>query len=907
MAQDDSDKGLLQEVSQLDLFSQIIQDSPVPTFVIDQNHTVTHWNRACEIVSNFAADDIVGTKDSWRPFYPSMRPTMADLVLDNKPEDLEKYYHGKYAESPLFKGVIEAKDFFPHFNNGGRWLAFSARSITNENGEVIGVVETLRDITDEQKASIELHKHRDQLEELVKSKSSMMSAIVGAAASAIIAIDEKGIILLFNPAAEKLFGWTSDEMLGQNVSMLMEEPYASMHDDFLKRFIESAQSKIIGTEREVRALRKNKTGFPASLSLGHTRMEDNSHFFVGFLLDISSQKEHESELKKAKIAAETAAQAKATFVANMSHEIRTPMNSIIGFSEIVQKSPDIDETTRAYVRTIHSSARGLLGIINDILDVSKLESGQFTLETVNFNLRNVIVDTMRALEHSAGEKNVELLIDYEKRLPLRYVGDPTRLRQVLLNLVGNAIKFTEEGQITVQVKQGAEDTELYFLVRDTGIGMTAQQVCVIFDSFSQADASTTRNYGGTGLGTTISKQIVENMGGKIWVDSLLGKGSTFHFTVKMPTAPEGAACLYDDMDVVEEEYVSPRCFKILLAEDIAENAQLAMIRLEALGHMIDWAKNGREAIKAYKKNDYDIVLMDIWMPEMDGLEASEEIRMYECDVDKNTPILALTASLMQEDHNKCYNAGMNGVEAKPIDFNRLLREMERLVPTGQGTSNTTGVAQQKSWSDDNLPYEMNVLQDCVDYRKGLAVWHDCESYVKALKSFADERHDDARNIANSITGKEGRVEKAREIAHALKGVAANLSVFDVAALATEIDGYLKQKEIVLAQNKLPMLEDALARSVKSISKIKKNAATGDAQLKSFDPIAVALLIKQLEHSLEKLNPDATEPIVEKMREYLSHDDILPIQEAIDVFDFDQAAEEAIVLKEKLNLDGTAGD
>ncbi len=248
------------------------------------------------------------------------------------------------------------------------------------------------------------------------------------------------------------------------------------------------------------------------------------------------------------------------------------MNAILGFSEVVLQDTQLSTETERHVRTLYSAAKSLLTIINDILDVSKLESGKFALETVCFHLPNALADALRTVEHRAAEKNLTITIEYDVHLPIRFMGDPTRLRQVVLNLVGNAIKFTPEGNITLRVKPGDKPDMLQFSVCDQGIGMTPEQVSTVFEPFSQADASTTRRFGGTGLGTTISKQIVDLMDGEIWVDSTFGAGSSFHFTAHLPEATVTDGCLYEHDSRIADGYVSPRLFRILLAEDVEANA-----------------------------------------------------------------------------------------------------------------------------------------------------------------------------------------------------------------------------------------------------------------------------------------------------------------------------------------------
>jgi PAS domain S-box-containing protein len=277
-------------------------------------------------------------------------------------------------------------------------------------------------------AAEEIIRHRDHLQELVSLATAEVSAIVQTAVNGIITINAQGIIQSFNPSAEKLFGWTKDEAIGKNVSILMEEPFASHHDSYLSKFLNTGKAHIIGLGREITAKRKDNSTFPAYLSVGHAQLTETHHFFVGFISDITLQKKAETELRQAKEDAEVGAKAKSAFVANMSHEIRTPMNAIIGFSEVALQDPMLSAETAKHIKTILTSAKSLLGIINDILDVSKLESGKFSLESVCFNLPNALADALRTLENRSKAKGLSLSFEYAATLPIRLMGDPHRLR-----------------------------------------------------------------------------------------------------------------------------------------------------------------------------------------------------------------------------------------------------------------------------------------------------------------------------------------------------------------------------------------------------------------------------------------------------------------------------------------------
>ncbi|MEO5330381.1 MAG: CHASE domain-containing protein [Magnetococcus sp. YQC-5] len=747
-----------------------------------------------------------------------------------------------------------------------------------------------------QRTETELRQHKDHLEDLVAIATAEVKAIMQTAVNAIITIDGKGIIKIFNPAAEKIFGWRKEEVIGKNVGLLMEEPFASRHDDFLRRFIATKEPHIIGFGREIIALRKDGTLFPAHLAVGYAELAEHHHIFVGFLSDITLQKKNETELKQAKEDAEAGARVKAAFIANMSHEIRTPMNAVIGFAEVVMQDASLNADTRKYIKIIFSSAKALLGIINDILDVTKLESGKFTLETVCFHLPNALEEAMRTMEHRAAEKNLAIRIEYDPSLPLRWMGDPIRLRQVILNLVGNAIKFTEKGGVTVSVRPGEEGGVLHFLVQDSGIGMTPEQVEKVFEAFSQADASTTRRFGGTGLGTTISKQIVEMMGGRIWVESEWGHGSVFHFTARLPYATQQDGCLYEEGEVVAEDYLSPRLFRILLAEDIEANATLAMLRLKQQGHEVFWAKNGREAVDAWSQGSFDLILMDVMMPELDGLEATKAIRAMEQESGSHIPILALTASVMREEKENSLAAGMDGVEAKPIDFNRLLFTLEQIVPAGMGRPNTN----QSSGVKARAFVDFSRLDGILDHGSALKTWKDPIVYAKALHSFANTRSNDVEQMRRLLAEHPDSAAPARAVAHALKGVAGNLAMHRIALLATGIEADLKANHREAVRFKLEELQPLLEEAIGAIASLE--SVVHDPSFKAIQPIDVdglKMIVTELSDALDSLNPDVVEPIMTRLAQYFSQADLAPIQASLDAFDFDAAKSNAIALAETL--------
>ncbi len=564
----------------------------------------------------------------------------------------------------------------------------------------------------------------------------------------------------FNKAGEELLGFKRDELIGKNDYDFFPEDEA----DFFTRKDRDvlAAGELVDIPEEPIQTRKNGLRLLHTTKIPILDERGAPQFLLGISEDITERKRVQRLLQQAKEAAEAGNRAKGEFLARMSHEIRTPMNAIIGMTELALDS-NLDGTTEEHLQVVRQSAESLLGILDDVLDFSKIESGKLDLESVPFDLADTVQQTVRAFEARARDKGLRLDLALSVDIPPNLTGDPTRLRQVLVNLLDNAIRFTESGSVRVIVSlESIDDSKvnLRFSVADTGIGIPPDRRLLIFESFTQADGSTTRKFGGTGLGLTICARLVEMMNGRVWVDTAVSAGTTFHFTATFPiatrppprSAPSGRA-----------DRPKPG-LRVLLAEDNLINRNLVTRVLEGEGHQVIGVNDGVGLLEALERSAIDLILVDIEMPRMDGLEATRRVRENERVSGGRIPIVAITAHAMPSDRERCLAAGMDGYVAKPIRRAVLFEAMATALPPTHRVSTEAG---STDWSDDEM--------------KGLAA------------TFIGSSKNDLQEIETALRRNDG--ETVVRVAHGIAGAAGIVGAPEVLNCARRIEKLARQGDL----------------------------------------------------------------------------------------------------------------
>ncbi|HKF52101.1 MAG TPA: ATP-binding protein [Candidatus Acidoferrales bacterium] len=697
---------------------------------------------------------------------------------------------------------------------------YSVRA-TGRSGDEIGFLyEQFNAMLDGiQKRDGELERVRSELEQRVAERTAYLNALIETSPLGIVTTDRDGKVRMCNNAFERLFQYSRSEIIDAELNGLVAPP------ELIDEVANYTRRIVAGEPIRVTTRRRRKDGSLLDVEMYGVPLYVSGEQAGELVLyhDMSEQKRAELALHAAKEMAESANKAKSDFLANMSHEIRTPMNGIIGMTQLALES-NLHPKVREYLTLVRSSADSLLVLLNDILDFSKIEAGKFECESLPFALRENLNPMLKPLEYSARRKGLEFEWHISPGVPECLIGDWGRLRQILVNLVGNAIKFTERGEVAVSVelaRSSATWAELLFTIRDTGIGIAEDKQSSIFAAFTQGDASTTRRYGGTGLGLAIAQRLVNMMNGNLTIQSKLGEGSSFRFTarfgvnesksassaVAQPPTPDGpsAPALMNQTVVFAPRTIGP--LRILLAEDNVVNRQLAIKLLERQGHVVTTACDGREALTALERENFDLVLMDVQMPNVDGLEAIRIIRGKEKLSGEHLPIISVTAHVMKGDRETCLAAGADSYIAKPLHSTELFRAIEDCCSHGVSGS----VPAPKSID------ELEILERCQGNRKLLA---------EIIELFGAGSTELLQEMDSAVT--RGDAAALAKAAHTLKGSIGNFSSGPAYVAVQMLEACAQNNDLALARKSLPSLSVAVQQLTEELEPFRNRApATGE--------------------------------------------------------------------------------
>jgi PAS domain S-box-containing protein len=710
--------------------------------------------------------------------------------------------------------ILMQENVSRHKNGWPVILETSGVSVVDAQGNLLGYRGVNRDITTRRQLNEELQFSRDRLEFALDASNT------GAWDSNLITKETT-----FNDQWYRQLGYEPGELAAD-----METFLDLVHTDDLVAVSEAFQAHLRGETDVYRVearLRIKAGGWKWILVVGRVTergRQDNPTRISGIHLDIEQEKALKERLAAAKESAEAMSQTKSDFLANMSHEIRTPMNAIIGMSYLCLKT-ELGTKQRDYIQKVNVAANSLLGIINDLLDFSKIEAGRLELESIRFNLDETFNNVSTLVSLRAQEKGLKILFSIDPATPLGLVGDPLRLSQILVNLAGNAVKFTQQGEVVIAcdlVFRNDSEAALRFSVRDTGIGLTPKQLTQLFQPFSQADSSTTRRFGGTGLGLAICKQLVEKMGSEIEVESVPGRGSLFHFTARFRTftreAPPPLPALGAPSVAAETEceLEGIRGARVLLVEDNEFNQQVAMGLLEQVGILVDVAHNGIEALRRVGEQTYDAVLMDVQMPLMDGYEATRNIRQEKRF--RNLPIIAMTASVMAGDRELCLAAGMNEHVAKPIDPDELLRALlQTIVPLPHRDAPARPAVTSVAGAESGLlPFDLPGFDVATALKQ---VRGKTGQYLKLLLLFRESHTDFVRRTGAALDANDFKT--AGRLSHTLKGTSGTLGADALREAASQLEKSCRDAQPAACRIDLAALAAELTERLETLATLNE--------------------------------------------------------------------------------------
>ncbi len=622
---------------------------------------------------------------------------------------------------------------------------------------------------------------RKQMEEVVRKyemqlvqNQDRLQSILDNASSMIYIKDLQGRYILTNKQFKMVFNVSDEGIIGKTASEIVSKERAELHKKTDDEVIQSRKAmeveEVFKTPGGMRNMLINK--FPL------LDAQNNVHGISGIVTDITEMVKYQQQLIQAKAIAEDAKRLQEQFLANMSHEIRTPMNGIQGMTDLLLETPLTDEQ-RDFAKTIKNSSDNLLVIINDILDFSKIQAGKLTIEKIDFKLSEVLDNIKAVFKHRIQEKGLTLQLDVSEDVPAMLNGDPYRLNQVLVNLIGNAIKFTHSGSIKVFISiqhKSATGIELCFNVKDTGIGIAPDKINVIFESFTQANIDTSRKYGGTGLGLAITRQLLDMQHGKITVESELGHGTTFQFSIPYGYPKSDTPSFFTGKDVKDYRNLLTGK-KFLVAEDNEVNQKVIRHVLQKAGGVVEIANNGLEAVNCLKANDaaYDLIIMDLQMPKMDGYATTKYIRNV---MNLSTPIIAMTASALKGEKSKCIAMGMNDYLSKPFNVAFIYKRISALL----GEATDTEMIKEAEQADTDDLYDLSLLEEM----------NDNDYLADILQIFLENTPIELDEL--KVACKANDFDAAYKVAHKLKSSAGLLKTENLLVVLIKIEEQAKSHD-----------------------------------------------------------------------------------------------------------------
>jgi PAS domain S-box-containing protein len=788
-------------INDRDFITAVLQTCGALVVVLDTEGRIVLCNRAFEELMGYSSAELIG-----KMYFDVL---VSPEVREHSRKRLEHLVSARAASAFENEWVTKSGEV--------RRISFSNVPMMNKAGDVEYYIATGIDITERYRADYELLKSEIQFRSIWEASSEPM-----------FLTDPAGMIVRVNAAFAGLLNTDAGSLEGMNITGLFHPEdreelreyhrarYASgLKQDFLVRELHFMQGRSGIFENAV--TRIDIPGQPPQM--------------LCILRDVTRERQNAEELARAKDAAEAAnrelveanrnleetgrlaremadraealSAAKSDFLANMTHEVRTPLNGILGMTGLALET-QLESDQREYLELVRSSAEALLSLVNDVLDFSKYEVGKLGLDRVEFSLRDLLREVLRPLALRASASGLVFESVIEDRVPDRLMGDPLRLSQILRNLAGNAVKFTNQGRVSVHVQvdslEGSRVT-LGFSVADTGIGIPAEKHRLIFEPFTQADGSTTRKYGGTGLGLSICSGLVEMMGGRIWVESAPGQGSTFQFTLNLElSAPMQAGELASPRSV---EDGAKRQLRILVAEDNSVNQHLATRLLEREGHSVSIAGSGQEALESFERrqlegNQFDLILMDVQMPGLDGLQATARIREAERPTGLRVPIVAMTAQAAEADRLRCLESGMDGYVTKPVNVPDLLRMIESVV-SGGNSMNADVLSDESS-----VEVQLHQLDESLALSR---VGGDVELLKEVVELFLDDYPLTFEKIKGAVANRDATALEHH--AHSLKGSVSTFGANRAFEAAFTLEKQGRSGDLTGAQEGLIQLEKAL--------------------------------------------------------------------------------------------------